>query len=84
MIYINTVPSKTTYKVGEAFDITGLNVVLSENGVNKNINDKIKFYTSGTVELYQGRAFTTEGTKVVEIRYDGIKYAEFMIEVTDY
>ncbi len=84
LIYINTVPSKTTYKVGEAFDITGLNVVLSENGVNKNINDKIKFYTSGTVELYQGRAFTTEGTKVVEIRYDGIKYAEFMIEVTDY
>lgn len=72
-------PTKTTYKVGEAFDITGLKSVLNEGGVEKDVNDKLKFYSG--VELTQGRAFTTVGTKVVQIWYEGDKVAEYKIVV---
>lgn len=82
LMYIKDTPIKTTYKVGEGFDTTGFDVVINEAGVDRNVNDKIKFYTSDTVELTQGRPFTTTGKKVVEIRYEGIKYGEFTIEVT--
>jgi len=82
LIYIKETPVKTIYKQGEGFDTTGLNVIINEGGVDKNINNKITFYTSDTVELTQGRAFTTTGKKVIEIRYEGVKYAEYTIEVT--
>ncbi len=82
LMYINNTPIKTTYKVGDGFDTTGLDIVINEAGVDKNVSDEIKFYTSDTVELTQGRPFTTAGTKIVEIRYNGIKYGEFKIEVT--
>ena len=74
-------PTKTTYKVGEGFDSAGLKAVMSEGG-DKDANDKITFVTAGTVELTQGRPFTTAGKKVVDIRYDGQKFAEYTIVVT--
>ncbi len=82
-VHMQSYPAKTTYKVGEGFDITGLNAAINEGGVDKNVNDKITFYTSKTVELTQGRPFTTTGTKVVEIRYGGDKIAEYTIVVTE-
>ena len=75
-------PSKTTYKLGEGFDTTGLNAVIGEGNSETNVNGKITFYTSKTVQLTQGRKFTTTGTKVVEIRYDGKKTSEYTITVS--
>ena len=75
-------PSKTAYKLGEGFDTTGLNAVIGEGDSKTNVNGKITFYTSETVQLTQGRKFTTTGTKVVEIRYDGKKVSEYTITVT--
>ena len=83
VVYIQSYPTKTVYKVGEGFDASGLNAVIKEGGVDKNINAQIAFYTSKTVELTQDRPFTTAGTKVVEIRYGGEKFAEYTIVVTE-
>lgn len=76
-------PTKTTYKVGEGFDTTGLNAVYYADGQSTNVNDKLTFYTSNTVELTQGRPFTTAGTKVVEIRYNGKKVSSYTINVAN-
>ncbi len=82
-ISILAYPSKTAYRVGEAFDITGFNAVSYDGGKEENINDKITFYTSKTVKLTQGRKFTTSGAKVVELRYNGEKIDEYTIVVTN-
>lgn len=50
--------------------------------MDKDVTDKITFYTSDKVELTQGRPFTAAGMKVVEIRYEGMKFAEYNILVT--
>lgn len=74
-------PTKITYKLGEGFDTTGLNAVNNTDGKTTNVNDKITFYTSKTVELKQGRPFTTTGKKVIELRFDGKKVSEYTINV---
>ncbi|MEA5084907.1 MAG: hypothetical protein VB018_12300 [Lachnospiraceae bacterium] len=81
-VSILSYPTKIVYKVGEGFDTTGLKVVKNANGKETNVNSKMNFYTSKTVELTQGRPFTTAGTKVVELRYEGKKMAEYTIKVT--
>ncbi|MEW9122271.1 MAG: hypothetical protein AB2421_06110 [Thermotaleaceae bacterium] len=82
-VKILSYPTKTTYKLGEGFDTTGLNAVININGVDKNVNNKITFYTSKTVELTQGRPWTVAGNnRVVEIRYEGKKVAEYKVTVT--
>ncbi len=81
-VKILAVPTKTTYKLGEGFDTTGLKAVLGEGASEVNVNSKITFYTSNTVQLTQDRKFTTTGTKVVEIRYDGKKVSTYTITVT--
>jgi hypothetical protein len=83
LVSVKTYPVKTTYKLGEGFDTSGVSAVLKEGTAEKNINDKISFYTSKTVELTQGRPFTTTGKKVVEIRYSGEKIAEYTIVVSE-
>jgi hypothetical protein len=75
-------PKKIAYKIGEGFDTTGFNAVYYANGKTTNINNKITFYTSKTVQLKQGRPFTTTGTKAVEIRYNGKKVDTYTINVT--
>lgn len=82
-VQVQTYPTKTTYKLGEGFDTAGVKAVIKEGSAEKNINDKITFYTSKTVELTQGRPFTTTGKKVVEIRYNGEKIAEYTIVITE-
>ena len=83
VVHMLSYPKKSTYRIGEGFDAAGLNAAINEGGVDKNVNDKITFYTSKTVELTQGRPFTTTGTKVVEIRYEGMKFAEYNIVVIE-
>lgn len=63
-------PTKTKYKVGEEFDITGLLVVTGPYGKEKNVNSKLTFTTSG-VTLTPGRPFTAAGDKSINISYKG-------------
>lgn len=83
VVQMQSYPAKTEYKIGEAFDSTGFNALIKEGGVDKNVNDDITFFTSKVVELTQGRPFTTTGTKVVEIRYKGMKFAEYTIVIKE-
>ncbi|MDD2190413.1 MAG: hypothetical protein PHS11_06070 [Eubacteriales bacterium] len=83
VVQMKSYPDKTNYTLGEGFDSTGFNAVIIEDGTEKNVNDEITFYTSKVVELIQGRPFTTTGKKVVEIRYNGDKIAEYTIVVTE-
>ena len=82
-VQVQTYPTKTTYKLGEGFDTAGVKAVIKEGSTETNINDNITFYSSKTVELTQGRPFTTTGKKVVEIRYNGEKIAEYTIIITE-
>ena len=82
-VQVKSYPGKTTYALGEGFDTSGVLAVIRTGGSEKDISDKVSFYTSRTVELTQGRPFTTTGKKVVEIRYNGEKIAEYTIVVTE-
>ncbi|MCK9477924.1 MAG: S-layer homology domain-containing protein [Firmicutes bacterium] len=81
-VNILSYPTKTTYAVGEGFDTTGAKVV---NNIGEKLNDvtaNIVFYTSKTVQLTQGRTFTTTGEKVVELRQqDGTVIGKYTITV---
>lgn len=81
--FVISYPEKRTYMVGDGFNITGLVIhYQDEQGVRSVMdNTKFKFFTSGTVELTQGRPFTTSGTKTVEIRYNDKKIDTFDIKV---
>lgn len=76
-------PENRVYMVGDGFDIKGLIVhYQDENGVRSIVdNSKLKFFTSGTVELTQGRAFTSGGIKTVEVQYNGKKVDTFEVNV---
>lgn len=80
-VQVKTYPGKTTYKLGEGFDTSGISAVSKSGNKETDISGKVTFYTSKTVELTQGRPFTTTGQKVVEIRYNGEKIAEYTIVV---
>lgn len=80
-VQVKTYPTATTYKLGDGFDTTGVKVVTKNGSTETDVSDKVTFYTSKTVELTQGRPFTTTGKKVVEIRYNGEKMAEYTIVV---
>lgn len=73
-------PNKTVYKVGEGFDPADLLVHYQDQyGYRKVINNaELGFFTAGTVELTQGRPFTSEGVKKIEIRHNGqeVKWAQ--------
>ena len=80
-VQVKTYPEKTTYALGEGFDTAGVLAVLQSGGTEKDISGNVSFYTSKTVQLTQGRPFTTTGKKVVEIRYNDEKIAEYTIVV---
>ncbi|QNU67640.1 WG repeat-containing protein [Ruminiclostridium herbifermentans] len=81
--YLVAYPENRMYLIGDGFDVKGLIVhYQDENGVRSIVdNSKLKFITSRTVELTQGRAFTTGGIKTVEVQYDGKKVDTFDINV---
>ncbi len=76
-VTIGEYPDKKIYRVGEGFDTTGLVVYLKHaNGdVTTAASSDLTFFTSGTVELTQGRPFTTEGVNNIEVLYQGTKYS---------
>jgi hypothetical protein len=80
---ILSLPSKTTYKVGEGFDTTGFDHVYYNKyaGTLKNVSDSITFVTKDGVTLTQGRPFTTSGKKEIQIRYNGKTVATYTITV---
>jgi hypothetical protein len=73
-------PYKTVYKVGEGFDTTDLLVHYQDKYGNRKVvnNTELSFFTSGTVELTEGRPFTSEGVKKIEIRHNDqeVKWAQ--------
>lgn len=73
-------PTKTEYKVGEGFDITGLLVVTGPYGKETNVNDELTITTNG-VTLKAGRPFQTTGQKTIEISYKGQKLGAYPITV---
>lgn len=81
--YLVAYPEKRIYTIGEGFDTTGLIVHYEdEYGVRSVFeNSKLKFITSKTVELTQGRQFTTSGIKTVEIYYNDKKIDTFDVNV---
>ncbi len=77
-------PTKRTYEIGEGFDISGLKVVYNTGSKVNDISDKILFYTSKTVNLRQGRPFTTTGSKVIQLKQTGGSViGEYTITVKD-
>ncbi len=73
-------PTKTEYKVGEKFDITGLLVVTGPYGKETNLNDKLTFTTSG-VTLTPGRPFQTAGQKSIDVSYKGTELLTYQVNV---
>ncbi|NLB78885.1 MAG: hypothetical protein GX796_08605 [Clostridiaceae bacterium] len=65
---IMDMPTKTKYKVGQKFDITGLRTVTGSYGKEKNVNNKLAFTTSG-VKLTPGYKFQTAGKKSITVTY---------------
>ena len=79
-VYVVSLPVEREYEVGQGFDTQGILVKARINGEEKDVSDKITFYT-GTVQLKQNRPFQEVGTKVVEVRYEGKKIEEYTITV---
>ena len=81
--FIVTYPETRVYLLGDRFDMKGLIVHEQDADGVRSIVDhsQLKLYTSGTVELKQGREFTTPGVKTVEVRYNGKKVDTFDVMV---
>lgn len=73
-------PTKTKYKVGEKFDITGLRTVTGSYGEKKNVNNKLTFTTSG-VKLTSGYKFRTAGKKSITVTYGDQKLLTYQVIV---
>ncbi len=82
-VYVVSLPVEREYEVGQGFDTQGILVKARIGGEEKDVSDKITFYASGSEELKQNRTFKSVGTKVVEVRYEGKKIAEYTISVVE-
>jgi len=83
-INVISYPTKTSYVVGEEFDTSGAKIVNNTGDKINDITASILYYTSKTVQLTQGRPFTTAGTKVVELRQaDGNVIGKYTITVSE-
>lgn len=81
--HVLSYPTKKNYVVGGKFDTSGVKVIYKSGSKITDVTNKVLFYTSKTVKLTQGRAFTTAGTKVVELRYtDGKFIGKYTIKVS--
>lgn len=83
-VNILSLPTKTSYKVGEGFDITGFSFVYYDKytGTISSAMDPISFVTTDGVTLTQGRPFTMPGTKQIQIRYYGQIVATYTVYVS--
>lgn len=72
-IEIKTLPDKCAYNVGDGYSTKGMVVVAKLSNGKKETVDNSKITSFSGVELTEGRAFTQEGWKSVEIQYKGVK-----------
>jgi uncharacterized repeat protein (TIGR02543 family) len=72
-IVIKTKPDKLAYKVGESYSTKGMVVIATMSDGKKETIDNSLITSFSGVELTEGRPFTKEGWKSVEIRYKGVK-----------
>lgn len=94
-IILKSMPSKCDYKIGETFDIKGLNVVDITGGKETNANNDIKFYMreavylkdnsytlKDPVEIKPGYKFNKKVEASIEINYKGVSLQSYWIEIT--
>lgn len=72
-IEIKTLPEQCAYNVGDGYSTKGMVVVAKMSDGKKETVDNSKITSFSGVELTEGRAFTQEGWKSVELRYEGVK-----------
>lgn len=72
-IEIKTLPDQCAYNVGDGYSTKGMVVTAKMSDGTKEIVDNSKITSFSGVELTEGRAFTQEGWKSVELRYGGVK-----------
>lgn len=83
-VTIKSLPAKINYKVGEAFDPTGLVAVLIDNGKETDITNKITFFTLRNMELKKGSSLKEANeTLSIELRYNGAQVGGYAIHVID-
>lgn len=92
-IVVKRYPSKTEYKVGEKYNITGLKVVDITGGKEKLINDDLTFelyenyetkngmFTKDPVKIKVGHKFSKTMYGYVKVYYKGIFLLNYDIEV---
>lgn len=81
-IEITTLPDQCAYNVGDGYSTKGMIVVAKMSDGKKETVDNSKITSFSGVELSEGRAFTVEGWKAVELRYGGAK-TSYAIAVFD-
>nr|WP_294493456.1 InlB B-repeat-containing protein [uncultured Anaerosporobacter sp.] len=72
-IEITALPERCAYNVGDGYSTKGMVVVAKMSDGTKETIDNSKITSFSGVELAEGRAFTQEGWKSVELRYGGVK-----------
>jgi len=72
-IEITSYPDKCAYNIGEAYSVKGMVVVATMSDGKKETVDNSQITSFSGVKLTEGRAFTQEGWKSVEIQYKGAK-----------
>ena len=81
-IEIKTMPDKCAYNIGEGYSTKGMVVVATMSDGKKETVDNAQITSFSGVELAEGRAFTQEGWKAVELKYKGVT-ATYGIAVFD-
>ncbi|MBZ4667599.1 MAG: hypothetical protein PWP07_352 [Epulopiscium sp.] len=93
-IVLKSMPSKDSYKVGETFDIKGLNVVNITDGKETTVNSDLKYYMQEVVyskdgsyklkdpvEIKPGYKFNNKLEASIEIKYQGVSLQFYSIEI---
>lgn len=72
-IKIKTMPDKLTYNVGDGYSTNGIVVEATLSDGKKETVDNAQITSFSGVTLTEGRPFTMEGYKTVELQYNGAK-----------
>jgi len=81
-LYIDKLPNKTSYKVGETLDLTGLELTFLDADSKKlsYTNSKLTYVMSGEY-VKQGAKLTKSGTITIQVRYETRWLTDFDIQV---
>lgn len=72
-IEIKTMPDQCAYNVGDGYSTKGMIVEATMSDGKKETIDNAQITSFSGVELTEGRPFTQEGWKSVELQYKGVK-----------